>query len=144
MTGNYKRQPVFRRMLTREAGSGADSSAVAAAARRLCEQFARQLTPLLGEAGVAAVYTRSLHLARRQFPEYAPGHEPDRDESPLTRAQRFLERQESPVAPEAAAAMLTTVGELLASFIGESLTTHLLREAWPDDFSSDPPQESDT
>ena len=144
MTGDNKRHPVFRQMLTREAGTDADSSAVAAAARRLCEQLARQLTPLLGDAGVAAVYSRGLHLARRQFPERLPGHELDRNESPFARAQSFLERQESRVAPEAAAVLLTTVGKLLASFIGESLTIHILREAWPDDFPSDPPQESDT
>jgi hypothetical protein len=48
--------------------------------------------------------------------------------------QRLLEHQELPVATDAAVAVLTTFGELLTSFIGESLTTRLLREAWPDDF----------
>ena len=37
-----------------------------------------------------------------------------------------------------------TVSELLASFIGESLTTRLLREAWPDDFAGDTTEETIT
>jgi hypothetical protein len=40
--------------------------------------------------------------------------------------------------------LLTTVGELLASFIGEGLTTRLLREAWPDDFAADTVEEITT
>jgi hypothetical protein len=41
------RQRVFRRMLAREAGTGASAPAIAAAARRLCQHFAQQLTPLI-------------------------------------------------------------------------------------------------
>jgi hypothetical protein len=140
MTSDNK-QKVFRRLLTQEAGAGADASAVAAAARRLCEHFARRLLPLVGDAGVAAIFARSLHLAQRQFPARAPGHPPDGDDGFFTRAQRFLEYQESTVAAEAAVALLTTVGELLASFIGEGLTTRLLYETWPDEFAGDTSEE---
>ena len=62
------RQRVFRRMLAREAGAGANAPAIAAAARRLSERFAEQLTPLIGDAGVAAILARSLHLAQRNVP----------------------------------------------------------------------------
>jgi hypothetical protein len=141
MTSDNKQQ-VFRRMLTQEAGAGADASAVAAAARRLCEHFARRLSPLVGDVGVAAIYARSLHLAKRQFPERASGNPPDGDDGPFTRAQRFLEHQESTVAAEAAVMLLTTVGELLASFIGEALTTRLLQETWPDEFAGDTTEET--
>jgi hypothetical protein len=48
-----------------------------------------------------------------------------------------LEQQQPAEATEAAVAVLATASELLALFIGESLTTSLLREAWPDDFSGD-------
>jgi hypothetical protein len=144
MASDNMRQRVFRRMLAREAGSGAGAPAVAAAARRLCEHFARQLSPLVGDAGVAAIYARSLHLTQRQFPRLAPDRTSDQDDGPFARAQLFVEHQESDVATEAAVAVLTTVGELLASFIGESLTTRLLREAWPDDFAGDATEETKT
>jgi integrase len=54
MTSDNMRQRAFRRMLAREAGTDADAPAIAAAARRLCERFAEQLAPLIGDAGVAA------------------------------------------------------------------------------------------
>jgi len=63
---------VFRRMLAREVGTDADAPAIAAAGRRLCERFAEQLTPLIGDPGVAAIYARSLHLTQRNVPGLAP------------------------------------------------------------------------
>jgi hypothetical protein len=53
----------------------------------------------------------------------------------MARAQRLIERQESAVALDLAITMLTSAVALLASFIGEGLTTNLLRKAWPDDFA---------
>jgi hypothetical protein len=53
-----------------------------------------------------------------------------------------LEQQEPAAATEAAVALLATVSELLTLFIGESLTTRLLREAWPDDFAGDTTEET--
>ena len=41
-------------------------------------------------------------------------------------------------------ALLTTTSDLLVSFIGEGLTTRLLREAWPDDFADDRTEETIT
>jgi hypothetical protein len=58
--------------------------------------------------------------------------------------QLFLAHQQAAMASDAAVALLTTVGELLALFIGESLTVRLLREAWPDDFAGDTAEESST
>jgi hypothetical protein len=128
---------VFRRILAREAGSGADTSATAAAARRVCECFARQLLPLIGDAGVAAICARSLHLTQRNAPGLAPVPASGYGDSPSALLQLSLEQQQPAEATEAAVAVLGTASELLALFIGESLTTSLLREAWPDDFSGD-------
>ena len=138
------RQRVFRRMLAREAGTGADAPAIAAAARRLCERLSEQLTPLIGDAGVAAICARSLHLAQRNVPGLAPVPASAQGNSPFALMQRSLEQQEPAAATESAVALLATVGELLALFIGEGLTTRLLREAWPDDFAGDSPEETTT
>ena len=135
MTSDNLRQWVFRRMLAREAGTGANAPAIAAAARRLCERLAEQLTPLIGDAGVAAICARSLHLTQRNVPGLAPVRPSASRDPPFALLQLFLEQQEPAVATEAAVALLVTVSELLALFIGESLTTRLLSEAWPDDFA---------
>ena len=142
MTSDNTRQRIFRRMLAREAGTAADAPAIAAASRRLCEHFARQLTPLIGDAGVAAIYARSLHLVQRDFPSLAPARGSNQGDGPYVRLQQSLEHQQPAVASAAAVAVLTTVGDVLASFIGESLTTRLLREAWPDDFAGDTAEET--
>jgi hypothetical protein len=136
------RQQAFRRMLAREAGTAADAPAIAAAARRSCERLAQHLTPLIGKAGVAAIYARSLHLAHRQFPWLASVGASDQGDEPFTRLQASLAPQEPGVATEAAVLVLATVGDLLVSFIGESLTAHFLRGAWPDDFAADSNEET--
>jgi hypothetical protein len=141
MTSDDARR-VFRRILTREAGTGADASATAAATSRVCERFTHQLTPLIGDAGVTAICARSLHLAQRQFPELASVRPLDQGAGPLALLQSFLEQQEPAAATEVAVAVLATASELLASFIGESLTTRLLCEAWPDDFAADTTEET--
>ena len=141
MTTGNTRERVFQRLLAREAGTDADAPTIAAAARRLCERFAKQLSPLIGDAGVAAICARSLHLTQQQFPSVAPLRSSE-DDAPFARVQASIERQEPVVATKAAVAVLTTAAELLASFIGESLTTRLLREAWPDDFDSDHSKET--
>jgi hypothetical protein len=109
----------------------------------MCERFAHQLTPLIGDSGVTAICARSLHLAQRQFPELA-SRPLDEGAGPLALLQSFVEQQEPAVATEVAVAVLATASELLVSFIGESLTTRLLCEAWPDDFAGDTPEEITT
>ena len=141
MTGST-RERVFQRLLAREAGTDADARTIAAAARRLCERFAQQLSPLIGDAGVAAICARSLHLTQQQFPSVPPLRPSGQDDAPFTRVQVSLEQQDPVVATKAAVAVLTTAGDLLAAFIGESLTTRLLREAWPDDFAGDTTEET--
>jgi hypothetical protein len=139
------RQRVFRRTLALEAGPGANAPAIAAACRRLCEHFAQQFSPLIGDAGVAAIFDRSLHLSRRNVPELAPprtSSKSDMRDAPFVLLEAFLEQQEPALATEAAVAVLAMAGELLASFIGEGLTTRLLREAWPDDFAADDAEET--
>jgi hypothetical protein len=142
MTSDNIRQRVFRRMLAREAGTGANAAAIAAAARRVCERFAEQLTPLIGDAGVAAICARSLHLTELHVRGLASVPAAAQGDAPFALLQLTLEQQEPAVATEAAVAVLATASELLASFIGEGLTTSLLREAWPEHFAGDTTEET--
>ena len=84
-----------------------------------------------------ALCSRSLHLTQREFPWLALTAPSDGGYVPFTHVQVSLEGQEPAVATDAAVAVLARLGELLASFIGDSLTTRLLREAWPDTHSHD-------
>ena len=129
-------------MLAREAGPGADAPAIAAAARRLCERFAEHLTPLIGDAGVAALCARSLHLADRNVGGLGSVRASAQGDAPFALLQLSLEQQEPAAATAAAVAVLATASELLALFIGEHLTSSLLREAWPDDFPGDTTSET--
>lgn len=140
MTSDNFRQQVFRRILARQAGPGANAPAIAAAARHLCEFLAEHLTPLIGDAGAAALCARSLHLTQRSVPGFAPVPASVDREGPFALLQRSLQPLEPAAATEAAIAVLATASELLASFIGEGLTTSLLREAWPEDFAATPPR----
>jgi hypothetical protein len=106
------------------------------------EHFARQLSPLIGDAGVAAICARSLHLTQRNAPGLAPVRAPAQGDAPFAFLQLSLEQQEPAAAIEAAVAVLATASELLALFIGEGLTRSLLREAWRDDFAGDITEET--
>ena len=140
MTTGNSLEPAFVQLLARHAGTGADAPAVAAAARRLCEDFARQLTPLIGDGGAAAIYGRSLQLAERRFPGLAPARASGQYGEPFTLVQHFLEHQDPVVATRAAVTVLALASEVLASFIGETLTRLLLHETWPDQFDRVPPE----
>jgi hypothetical protein len=136
MTIGNSLEPAFWRLLTRQAGTEADPPAVAAAARRLWEDFAQHVAPLIGDAGVAAIGGRSLQLAERRFPGLAPARASGQDGEPRTPVQHFLEHQDPVVVTRAAVTVLVGACEVLASFIGDTLTCLLLHETWPDEFDA--------
>ena len=140
MTTSLSREAAFELLLARQAGTAADAAAVAAAARRLCEEFAQHLTPLIGDGGVAAICGRSLQLAERRFPGLAPARASGQHGDPFTHVQHFLEHQDPVVAIRAAVTVLGVACEVLATFIGEKLTRLLLHETWPDEFDRITPE----
>ncbi len=143
-TGESLRRAALRRVLTQDAGTSADAPAVAAAALRAYERLAHGLVPLIGEVGINAVCARSVHLTQRDFSWLARAGPAEPRDAPFTHVRASLERQDPAVATDAAIAVLATFGDLLASLIGDSLTTRLLREAWPDGFSDDTTPETKT
>lgn len=122
-----------RSELTRRIGSGADATAVAAAARGAFDDVAAVLVPLISQAGVDALAARAFHLARREYPADRPGEA--RAAGPFGPVSFWLERQDPARTADAAAAMLTTFGGLLAALIGQGLTMRYLRKAWPGGFA---------
>ncbi len=135
LPGNADLRQVALRVLTRQAGS-ADAPAVAAAAGRAYDDLAGVLVPLIGQVGVDALTARALHLAQREYPSGRAG-DTEQAVAPLTQVSDWLERQQDPaLATDAAAAMLSTLGGLLVTFIGEPLTMRLVQKAWPAGFAT--------
>jgi hypothetical protein len=107
---------------------GADGSAAgcAEAAGRIFEKLHARLAPLVGAAGVQALLVRSATLAHG-------------DLGPLDTAvvetpaklRDFLRAQEPAIACETATTYFGAFLALMATFIGERLTTQVLRGAWP-------------
>lgn len=130
-------------MLSEKAGGpGADSSAIADAAIRTWTGAASELAQLIGEGGVRALYTRSLHLTRSTFPWLPAVEEPAQKDAPFAALRASLERRAPVEAINASTAFLVTFSELLVTLIGEALSTRLLRSAWADGDSGTTTQET--
>jgi hypothetical protein len=147
--GHAAQRELALKVLAQHAGADAGAEAIAAAARRAYDDLARVSAPLIGEGGFQALTARALHLARREYPclvparegtpartERTPGTPPPEEAAALfSQVVACLEQQGPAVATEAAGAVFAILTELLVTFIGEPLTTRLLRKAWPDAFS---------
>ena len=130
--GNAALRRLALKVLAQHAGPAASAEAVAAAARRAYDDLARMSAPLIGQVGVDALTGRALHLSQREYPCLRHTSIPEQAEGPFDQVIACLERQDPAVATEAAAAVFATLTGLLVTFIGEPLTTRLLRQAWPD------------
>ena len=124
----------IRSLLAKDSGTGPDSATIADAAVSLCERLRRELVPLLGEGGVAALYARSLHLTKSEFPWLALARGAEPADAPFMQLRVCLGRQADAIAIEGASAFIATFCGLLISLIGDAMTSRLLREAWPDGF----------
>ena len=106
---------------------GADPQAVADAAVAVWGAIDAALSPVIGPRGSAALYKRSLHLARAHHPWLAAAYEGAAHPGDYGALRLALSRQTAVVAAQAHEALMTTFQELLASLIGPSLTARLLR-----------------
>jgi len=96
------------------------------------ERLAAQLSPLIGEAGLCALYSRALRLAMPQhaFPLAAPANGPVA--ILLAALREHLAVIDMQAAARANAVLLDTFTGLLASLIGNALTIRLMNAAWND------------
>jgi len=123
------------KVLAQHAGPAAGTAALAAGARRAYDDLAHVSIPLIGQVGVDALTDRALHLAHREYSWLANARAADHVDEPFAQVIVSLERQHPAIATEGAAAVFATYAGLLVTFIGEPLTTGLLRKAWPSAFS---------
>jgi len=116
-----------KRLLAHEGNSGSSSAECAAAAWRLYEKLNARLAPLLGSAGVQALFVRSAKLAQGEVGSLAEVATPEG----MSKLGAVLQALDPAEATEVAATLFGTFFELMTTFIGERLTVLVLRSAWP-------------
>jgi hypothetical protein len=114
-------------MLAHEGDVGRSSEECAAAAWRVYEKLNARLAPLLGSAGVQALFVRSAKLAQAQYGSLIEVATP----GGMKRLGAALQSLDPAAATEVATALVGTFLELMNTFIGERLTLLILRSAWP-------------
>jgi len=99
----------------------------ATAAGRVFEKLHEHLGPVIGSAGVRALFVRSAKLAEGDF--VFPADTVAFEDS--TRLRATLQALDPVVAAATAEALFATFFALITTFIGERLTLQALRAAWP-------------
>jgi hypothetical protein len=85
------------------------------------------LSPIIGQKGVAAIYKRSLSLARRDYPWLMYAQECTRSAGDFTSLRTTLARQPIRVASAAHRSLLGVFYNLVRHLIGNELTEKLLQ-----------------
>ena len=106
------------------AKGGADNCAIAAGL--VFDKLFARLAPLVGSAGVKALLARSAKLTGRHLGILEVS---DVESSAALRAR--LSVQDHSVAMELSAALFGLFFTLIVTYIGQRLTTQVLRSAWP-------------
>lgn len=133
-----------RRLLAQEE-SGETPPAVAVA--RAYQRLIRHLSPIVGTAGVQALFARSVKLSAVDHPclsglvgvvskyDVSRNHAPQT--SPAEELRAYLQRQEA-LSSDSVEMLFAHFCALLAAFIGDRLTAQVLEEAWRADSVSSP------
>lgn len=124
------------------ASDGADARQIADASVAIWRAIDGALSPVVGRRGSAALYQRSLHLARTDYPWLAAAYESAAEPGDFAALHCALAQQTAGQAAAAHDSMLQTFVDLLADLIGQSLAQRLLQPAWV--LSSGGPAAQDT
>jgi len=108
---------------------------VADAAIGLWEQMATQIISIVGEDGFNSLYARSVYLAQPKFPWLTANSLSPQTDQRFAELKMHLEGQTLLQAREANSLLLLTFTGILATLIGEPLTSRILRSAWGNDAS---------
>ncbi len=103
---------------------------VADAAINLWEKMTAQIILIIGEGGFDSLYGRSVFLTQPTFPWLAASPLPSQTDHRFAELKMSLEGQTPAQAREANTLLLISFTDILASLIGEQLTTRILRLAW--------------
>jgi len=123
------------------AAGGATPDQVADAAVSVWRAVHAALSPVIGAAGVAALYKRTLHLQREDRPWLDDAYYGAVKPGDFTSLRSSLSRQDSVIAAGAHDAMIRSLVGLLSELIGPSLTQRLLQPVWPSPTAGNPMQD---
>jgi hypothetical protein len=115
-----------RRLLAREGASGSAADC-ATAAGRIYDKLHARLDPILGVAGVHALFLRSARLSSHELASIP-------DAAALESSTKLVEclrAQDPATALASSTALFGTFYMLITNFIGEGLTSQVLRGAFP-------------
>ena len=112
------------------AEQGANGRQIADASVAIWGAIDAALSPVIGTRGSAALYKRSLHLARSDFPCLEPAYARAMLPGDFSALRAALAEQTGTQAAAAHDAALQTFHNLLAELIGRSLTQRLLHAVW--------------
>ncbi len=105
------------------------------AAITLWEQLSTKIISIIGAGGFQSLYARSQFVAQVCFPWLAADEFPIQTDQILAHLKKCFESQTPVEASAANKQLLITLTNILASLIGETLTTSILRSAWDSDAS---------
>lgn len=92
--------------------------------------MATQLILIIGAGGFDSLYARSLFLSQASYPWLAADSGPPQTNHRFSDLEKSLQEQPPTLAREANCLLLITFTNILASMIGERLTTRILDSAW--------------
>jgi hypothetical protein len=115
-----------RRLLAYEAAGSAGDRALPAAGR-VYDKLHAHMAPLVGDEGVQLLFVRSAKLVRGEFAYLSDVAIFERS----AKLRECLQARHPAVATESVEALFGTFFALITAFIGERLTTQVLRRAWP-------------
>ncbi len=98
----------------------------------LWELMAAKIISIIGEKGFQSLYVRSVFLSVRKFPWLAQYNPKSEINNQFSELKTYFEMQISEQIKEANTQLLLTLTDILASLIGEPLTTNILCMAWGD------------
>jgi len=122
-------QDLAARLIAEEVRLGGAAGPPSAAGFRVCEKLRKPLATYAGVAGFRSLLSRALGLAKAKEPWLA-ALQVNADGSIRFPTQAESESGTNKAA-RGGAILVTTLLELLVTFIGEALTLRLVSEVWP-------------
>lgn len=129
-TSDLLRHQIIKNLMAQHTEKVADASI------NLWELMATQIISIVGKSGFNSLYARSIFLTQSTFPWLAADPPSPQTDHWFAELKMSLEGQMPAQASEANSLLLITFTDILASLIGEQLTTSILRSAWGDDASN--------
>lgn len=131
--GGLERRKLIRQKLA--PSPDADGKAAAKMAVQTWDRVISHISPVIGDEGVRALYARTLRLTKSAlaFPRFGDVHNDAQTRGTFSELQGLLEQLDPTEIGDLSSALLINFTELLATLIGEDLTTRLTQAAWTDD-----------